>query len=576
MAVLLACSASFSREWSHRSAKWPSASATASVPVAICPSRRRLPMPRRSLVTAANWRDSTCSSPGSTSMRPISPPRPLFWCCIRHRVRMNRPIRFGRIPSRPQPRSCGERMAVREFPALGFDPAPGQPAELDSLGHDVARHATALAADGFAAEIAPLPGDLDRSAGAFGTVAGALDAYARELDGAQRRAMLLEQRAAQARAAQQRAAAQAAVLRHAPDGETDAIRRAREADLRAAHLRAADADGELGAIIREAHGLHEHAFGVAEQTARQIRAAAELAPYREPNLFQQGLDRLRQGWESTKQWVAQHADVLRTISGVLKGIAAAAATLALVVQFVPVVGQVAGTISLAVAAVAGGAALGIDVLLKLSTGEGSWASLGLDFTLTVIPGAALTRAGKALLRPAARALPALARTPLVAKVLRPVEATITAARRELPGVARIIRGRLDTARRLAASERGSIGGGGEELAEQLRRQKLAALGEEIQVPKPDPVADALAQRIGGRPRIKFSDDPDPREFDAVSDDYIGQTKPGGLTIGSAFRKQAKATFEAAITTGRRPYFHFNGPPSADVLEALERYKQRYK
>src|SRR6266545_4774497 len=527
MAVLLACSASFSREWSHRSAKWPSASATASVPVAICPSRRRLPMPRRSLVTAANWRDSTCSSPGSTSMRPISPPRPLFWCCIRHRVRMNRPIRFGRIPSRPQPRSCGERMAVREFPALGFDPAPGQPAELDSLGHDVARHATALAAggrqvagiratgwsgqaaDAFAAEIAPLPGDLDRSAGAFGTVAGALDAYARELDGAQRRAMLLEQRAAQARAAQH-------------------------------------------------------------------RAAAELAPYREPNLFQQGLDRLRQGWESTKHWVAQHADVLRTISGVLKGIAAAAATLALVVQFVPVVGQVAGTISLAVAAVAGGAALGIDVLLKLSTGEGSWASLGLDFTLTVIPGAALTRAGKALLRPAARALPALARTPLVAKVLRPVEATITAARRELPGVARIIRGRLDTARRLAASERGSIGGGGEELAEQLRRQKLAALGEEIQVPKPDPVADALAQRIGGRPRIKFSDDPDPREFDAVSDDYIGQTKPGGLTIGSAFRKQAKATFEAAITTGRRPYFHFNGPPSADVLEALERYKQRYK
>ena len=362
-------------------------------------------------------------------------------------------------------------MAVREFPALGFDPAPGQPAELDSLGHDVARHATALAAggrqvagiratgwsgqaaDAFAAEIAPLPGDLDRSAGAFGTVAGALDAYARELDGAQRRAMLLEQRAAQARAAQQRAAAQAEVLRHAPDGETDAIRRAREADLRAAHLRADDADGELGAIIREAHGLHEHAFGVAEQTARQIRAAAELAPYREPNLFQQGLDRLRQGWESTRHWVAQHADVLRTISGVLKGIAAAAATLALVVQFVPVVGQVAGTISLAVAAVAGGAALGIDVLLKLSTGEGSWASLGLDLTLTVIPGAALTRAGKALLRPAARALPALARTPLVAKVLRPVEATITAARRELPGVARTIRGRLDTARRPAASER---------------------------------------------------------------------------------------------------------------------------
>jgi hypothetical protein len=323
-------------------------------------------------------------------------------------------------------------MAVHEFPALGFDPAPGRPADLDALRHDVARHGNSLAtarqqvaeihapgwagqaADAFTAEIAPLPGDLDRSVGAFGQVAAALGGYALALEDAQRHATLLEQRAAQARATQH-AADLADILWHGPDGETDAARQAREQDLRRARMRADDASGELAAILREAHTLQERAFGAAAQAARRIRAAAEQAPYREPNLFQQGLDRLQRGWESTKEWVADHAEVLHTISGVLKGIAAEAAVVALAIQVVPVAGQVASTIPLAVAAITGGAALGIDVLLKLSTGEGSWAMLGLDVALTVIPGAALARAGKTLLAPA-KGLIAVARGPFVAKV----------------------------------------------------------------------------------------------------------------------------------------------------------------
>jgi hypothetical protein len=370
-------------------------------------------------------------------------------------------------------------MPVREFPALGFDPAPGEPAVLDALGSDVARHARSLAsssqriatiratgwvgqaADAFAAGIAPLPGDLGRSADAFGMVASALDTYAGELDTAQRHANSLEQRAAQARSSQQLATARVDILRHGPDGETDPARTARETDLRAARLRAEDADAELAAILREAKGLAEHAFGVAEQTSRQIRAAAEQAPYREPNLVQQGLDLLQRGWETTKEWVREHADVLRTVSTALKAIAAAAALLALAVQFIPVIGQVVGAGLLAVSAVAGAGALGIDVLLKLSTGEGSWAMLGLDFALTVIPGAAITRAGKALLRPVGRALGALAKTPIVVRLAQPVAATIRQAGRAVPGIARTVRDELATlGRRLATDDRGSIRLGG--------------------------------------------------------------------------------------------------------------------
>jgi hypothetical protein len=48
----------------------------------------------------------------------------------------------------------------------------------------------------------------------------------------------------------------------------------------------------LAAILREAHALEERTFGAAEQAARQIRAAAGQAPYRGPNVVQQGLDQL--------------------------------------------------------------------------------------------------------------------------------------------------------------------------------------------------------------------------------------------------------------------------------------------
>jgi hypothetical protein len=54
-----------------------------------------------------------------------------------------------------------------------------------------------------------------------------------------------------------------------------------------------------------------------------------------------------------------------------------------------------------------------------------------------------------------------------------------------------------------------------------------------------------------------------------------RAKPAGFQLGSAFRNQAKATFEAAIKTGRAPYFHFEGAPQQDVLTKLAEYAKRY-
>ncbi|WP_411861010.1 restriction endonuclease fold toxin [Pseudomonas sp. PDM13] len=91
----------------------------------------------------------------------------------------------------------------------------------------------------------------------------------------------------------------------------------------------------------------------------------------------------------------------------------------------------------------------------------------------------------------------------------------------------------------------------------------------------DPAADAIAARLGGISSAKFPGKFKDREFDVFSDEFIGQTKPANFQMGSAFRNQAKGTFEAAVELGRKPYFHFDGAPNPAVIEKLNEYGKRY-
>ena len=75
-----------------------------------------------------------------------------------------------------------------------------------------------------------------------------------------------------------------------------------------------------------------------------------------------------------------------------------------------------------------------------------------------------------------------------------------------------------------------------------------------QVSKLDPAAAALAERINGRSRVKFANDPDGREFDAISDEYIAQAKPALKTVNKSVCNQMKATFEAALANGKKVYY----------------------
>jgi hypothetical protein len=94
---------------------------------------------------------------------------------------------------------------------------------------------------------------------------------------------------------------------------------------------------------------------------------------------------------------------------------------------------------------------------------------------------------------------------------------------------------------------------------------------------PDQEAMDLAKKLGGQAQVYFRDDPEQREFDAISDQYIGQTKATGITDpGQKIRNQLKATFDAAKATGRTPYFEFTAKePSPNMLQTISRYESRY-
>ena len=82
--------------------------------------------------------------------------------------------------------------------------------------------------------------------------------------------------------------------------------------------------------------------------------------------------------QSVGDWIKDHADVLKAISSVLKTISGIAGILALIPCLAPIMGPIA--------LITGGVALGIDVAVKLATGEGSWLQVGVD-ALSMIPGA---------------------------------------------------------------------------------------------------------------------------------------------------------------------------------------------
>ncbi|MEN3358608.1 MAG: hypothetical protein V7637_2590 [Mycobacteriales bacterium] len=284
-------------------------------------------------------------------------------------------------------------MPTYEFPALGFNPAPGDPAAVDGAAQASKQFAQRLATDvatlnrmqasswvgeagdAFRDKIKDLPRDLDRSRAAHEAAGAALSGYAGVLADAQRRALTLEQEAAEALRQQQVAVTGANSMRSQAASAQGAARDQIVANYNTYASRASQYGDRVTQLRAEAQRLQADVSAQGDQAAGRIRGAAD-APYHEPHWWQKA-------WDGFMNWVRDNADLLKKISGILKIVSAVCALL----SFIPVVGVFFG----AAALITGGLALLIDVSLKLATGEGSWAGIALDAALTLIPGGKLTK-----------------------------------------------------------------------------------------------------------------------------------------------------------------------------------------
>lgn len=341
-------------------------------------------------------------------------------------------------------------MARREFVALGFDPAPGDPTALadaaertagaarafGSAAERVARLSTAgwlgEAGNAFRGRLGPLPGDLDHASRAHHVTAQALTDFGAGLGARQRRADELERGAAVAKAREAAAIGEVNRLAGmvAPTGSADL------ADLRArfgaARTTAETARDDVDAIVREARRLLADHDAAAAGAARSIRAASD-APYQRPGRLRRALDR-------AKQWIRDHEDLLAGISTILKGVSAVLGVISLVpgLQFLAPLAIAAGALALA-----------LDTAIKLATGRGSWTSLILDAALTVLPTGRVARGLKSI-REVELALAATNRA-----IPPRVKGVVFRAARNLPEG--MTRAQMDRARQLIRAGAGRYG-----------------------------------------------------------------------------------------------------------------------
>lgn len=229
-----------------------------------------------------------------------------------------------------------------------------------------------------------LPPHLDTTSEAWSRVSGALQTYASMLEELQQRMLTLSSQAAHQQT-QVDAASNAVANAKTADARHVTSQTAAKAVLKpgetlppdhyqaqtgGASTQQANADAALQSTINAANQVHVEHNTAVDTCVKAIHDAAAMR-FEEPPGFWGKLGGAVGGW------IKDHADVLKTISSVLKTISGVAGLLAMI----PVLAPIMGPIALA----SGGAALVIDVGLKLATGKGSWTDVGVD-ALGIIPG----------------------------------------------------------------------------------------------------------------------------------------------------------------------------------------------
>lgn len=317
-------------------------------------------------------------------------------------------------------------MSAGTYPALGFDPAPGDPAEVGALVSTLRSTGAELtnvrneiraigqvngawigrAATAFVDQLGELPKYLDRATGSTDTALRALASWEHELVDFERRARVYEQRAEEAR---QRAAAARSTLNGLPGpGSQMTQRQLDELQQRtqAAQRSFQAAEDELSQILRAAHDMLGEHQARAGQVATQVRRAADNAPP-DPGLFDamlSGLQAIGDGfaWVAGKvqNFLEEHAELFKLIGDVLADLAMVVGIVALFVSgpfgWLVAAGVLSGLAMLSHGlAKAGGAEVSTTTLVLDGLGVLA-AGAGIAGGLIAASGARTVRAGRAL------------------------------------------------------------------------------------------------------------------------------------------------------------------------------------
>lgn len=337
-------------------------------------------------------------------------------------------------------------MSGESYPALGFDPAPGNPGNVDSLAARTKRAAAALdnaqnsikrltgnvtwagdAASAFSKKVGELPRYLKDSHEAMSTASSELTKWRAALADYQSTARTYEAKAktAKGQVASAEKAKDASTSRYNQAASDPAFRLSgqyftgpalqdAQAKIDAANGRLQQADGELSAasarldqaereledIIKQAERLLEEHQADARGVASHLRKATEKAP--DPGLWDRLTDRLQKLGHGIQEWCARNKDLLKTIGDWLSNISAVLGVLALLTLWCP---PLSGALALASAGFSAGALLshgaakigGADIGLMDLAGDALGTVPGLGFAKTAITGTAkvVVRAEKA-------------------------------------------------------------------------------------------------------------------------------------------------------------------------------------
>jgi hypothetical protein len=291
-------------------------------------------------------------------------------------------------------------MATYSFPALGFDPAPGDPDEVEGVGRHCARAARALeedaarleaiqrsewvgeASDALRARVGRLRRDYSASGRAYEALGSVLLHFSE-----MHRHVQLEARRAEADAAEAKRRMEIlgneterleAELKSAPPGvDTGPIFQ----QLMDARRRESWAEEDYQSARARAQRIQATFEEEGDVAARRLRAIGPPT-YQPPrrDLFQQATgwmaDRVDSVAQAIDRYVDEHADVLRSISEPLKTVSAATGLL----SFIPVLTPICAPLAAGTAV----AALGLDATV-MANGQGVWKAVAVDTGVMALP-----------------------------------------------------------------------------------------------------------------------------------------------------------------------------------------------